>query len=260
MKKILTTILLATMSIVLAACGANEDSQKQADNKPKTEEKSSDQTKAQKEQAKKMEEMQKKMDKQKVEKDKVVATVNDEKIKGEEYNNVLSKSQMQYQQMGQDPTSKDAAKKIKQQTLDSLVGQTLLMQQAEEKGYKASDDEINKQLEEIKKQYKDEKKFKEAMKKAGFTMDELKAQIADNIKYTTYVEKEIQVDEVTEDEMKKFYDQYASQQGQAQSKEAPKYEEVKPQIKTQLEQQKKQEKLAQRVEELKKNAKIDLKI
>ena len=61
--------------------------------------------------------MQKKMDKQKVEKDKVVATVNDEKIKGEEYNNVLSKSQMQYQQMGQDPTSKDAAKKIKQQTL-----------------------------------------------------------------------------------------------------------------------------------------------
>ena len=91
-------------------------------------------------------------------------------------------------------------------------------------------------------------------------MDELKTQIAENIKYTNYVEKEIKVDEVTEDEMKKFYDQYASQQGQDQAKDAPKFEDVKPQIKTQLEQQKKQEKLVQHVEDLKKNAKIDVKI
>ena len=258
MKKLLTTLLLATMSLVLAACGANEDSQKQADNKPKTEEKSEDQAKAQEEQAKKMEEMQKKMDKQKIEKDKIVAIVNDEKIKGEDYNNVLSQSQMQYQQMGQDPTSKDAAKKIKDQTIDSLVGQTLLMQQAEEKGYTASEDEINKQLEEVKKQYGDEKKFEEAMKKAGFTMKELKTQIAENIKYTNYVEKEVKIEDVTEEEMKQAYDQYAGQQGQ--SKEAPKFEEVKPQIKTQLEQQKKQEKLVKHVEELKKNAKVEVKI
>ena len=257
MKKIITTLLLALLTIGLAACGSNEESQKQADDKAKTEETDKQ---AQEDQAKKMEEMQKKMDEQKIEKDKIVAIVNDEKIKGEDYNNVLSQSQMQYQQMGQDPTSKDAAKKIKDQTIDSLVGQTLLMQQADEKGYKATDDEIDKQLEEVKKQYKDDKQFEEAMKKAGFTMDELKTQIAENIKYTNYVEKEIKVDEVTEDEMKAYYDQYANQQGQDQSKDAPKYEEVKPQIKTQLEQQKKQEKLVQHVEDLKKNAKIDVKI
>ncbi|MFI8686550.1 SurA N-terminal domain-containing protein [Rossellomorea sp. NPDC077527] len=256
MKKLLTTLLLALLTIGLAACGSDEESQK-ADDKAKTE---ATDKKAQEEQAKKMEEMQKKMDEQKVEKDKVVAIVNDEKIKGEDFNNVLSQSQMQYQQMGQDPTSKDAVKKIKDQTIDSLIGQTLLMQQAEEKGYKATDDEINKQLEEVKKQYKDDKQFEEAMKKAGFTMDELKTQIAENIKYTTYVDKEIKVDEVTEDEMKKFYDQYASQQGKEQAKDAPKFEDVKPQIKTQLEQQKKQEKLVQHVEDLKKNAKIDVKI
>ncbi|WP_201715233.1 SurA N-terminal domain-containing protein [Rossellomorea arthrocnemi] len=256
MKKLLTTLLVALLTIGLAACGSNEESQK-ADDKPKTE---ATDKKAQEEQAKKMEEMQKKMDEQKVEKDKIVAIVNDEKINGEDFNNVLTQSQMQYQQMGQDPTSKDAAKKIKDQTIDSIVGQTLLMQQADEKGYKATDDEINKQLEEVKKQYKDDKQFEEAMKKAGFTMDELKTQIAENIKYTNYVDKEIKVSEVTEDEMKKFYDQYASQQGQDQSKDAPKFEDVKPQIKTQLEQQKKQEKLVQHVEDLKKNAKIDVKI
>ncbi|WP_044337643.1 SurA N-terminal domain-containing protein [Rossellomorea aquimaris] len=258
MKKLLTALLLTLLTIGLAACGSNEESQKQADDKAKTEEKSDGQ--AQEDQAKQMEEMQKKMDEQKVEKDKIVAIVNDEKIKGEDFNNVLTQSQMQYQQMGQDPTSKDAAKKIKEQTIDSLVGQTLLMQQADQKGYKASEDEINKQLEEVKKQYGDEKKFEDAMKKAGFTMDELKTQIAENIKYTNYVEKEIKVEEVSEEEMKKFYDQYASQQGQGESKDAPKFEEVKPQIKTQLEQQKKQEKLVQHVEDLKKNAKVDVKI
>ncbi|TMU88032.1 peptidylprolyl isomerase [Bacillus sp. BHET2] len=257
MKKLLTTLLLVLLTIGLAACGSDEESQKQADNKAKTED---NDKQSQEEQAKKMEEMQKKMDEQKVQKDKIVAIVNDEKIKGDDFNTVLSQSQMQYQQMGQDPTSKDAAKKIKDQTMDSLVGQTLLMQQADEKGYKATEDEINKQLEEVKKQYEDEKKFEAAMKKAGFTMDELKTQIAENIKYTNYVEKEIKVEDVTEDEMKKYFDQYASQQGQDQSKDAPKFEDVKPQIKTQLEQQKKQEKLVQHVEDLKKNAKIDVKI
>ncbi|MCA1062102.1 SurA N-terminal domain-containing protein [Rossellomorea sp. AcN35-11] len=257
MKKIFTTLLLAIIAIGLAACGSNEDSKEE---KPKTEEESTEQAKGQEEQAKQMEEMQKKLDEQKVEKDKVVAVVNAEEIKGEDFNNVLTQSQMQFQQMGQDPTSKEAVKQIKEQTIDSLIGQTLLMQQADEKGYKASEEEINKQLDEVKKQYKDEKKFEDAMKKAGFTMDELRTQIAENIKYTHYVEKEIKVEDVTEDEMKKFYDQYASSQGQDQSEEAPTFEEVKPQIKTQLEQQKKQEKLVQHVKELKKNAKVDVKI
>ncbi|MCA1056689.1 SurA N-terminal domain-containing protein [Rossellomorea aquimaris] len=253
MKKFMSALLITIMAIALVACGNGEEAKKQADDKSNTEQKAD-----QKEQAKQMEEMQKKMDKQKVEKDKVVAIVNDEKLKGEDYNSILSSSQMQFQQMGQDPTSKKAAEQIKKQTIDSLVGQTLLMQQADEKGYKATDEEINKQLDQVKKQYKTEKEFEKAMKEAGFTMEELKKQVAENIKYTNYVEKEIKVDEVTEDEMKKVYDQYAGQQGDDQK--APKFEEVKPQIKTQLEQQKKQEQLVKHVEELKKNAKIDIKI
>ncbi len=52
------------------------------------------------------------------------------------------------------------------------------------------------------------------MKDAGFTMDELKNQIAENIKYTKYVDKEIKTEKVTDDEVKKMYEQYASQNGQ----------------------------------------------
>lgn len=77
--------------------------------------------------------MQKELDKQKVDEKKTVAIVNDEKISGAEYNTVLSTTQMQMQQFGQDPTSKEGAKQIKEQTLNSLVGQTLLLQAADKR-------------------------------------------------------------------------------------------------------------------------------
>ena len=62
-----------------------------------------------------------------------MAVVNDEKITGKDYNSVLSTAQMQYQQTGQDPTSKDAAQQIKKQAIDSLIGQALITQEADRK-------------------------------------------------------------------------------------------------------------------------------
>jgi FKBP-type peptidyl-prolyl cis-trans isomerase (trigger factor) len=163
------------------------------------------------------------------------------------------------QQMGQDPTSKEAAEQVKKQTLDSLVGQTLLLQEANKKGYKASDEDIKKQLDETKKQFKTEKEFEAALKKSGMDMKTLEAQIADDIKFRQYVEKEVPAGEISAEEIQKTYDQYA-EQGKSSGQEVPKLEEVKPQIEQSLQQQKQQEQLAQKVEELKKNAKIDLKI
>ncbi|MBG9545726.1 peptidylprolyl isomerase [Cytobacillus firmus] len=254
MKKLMYPFLLVLISAVLAACGADDES-KSADKKeePKTAETD------QQDQQKQMEEMQKKMDKQKLDEEKTVAIVNDQEILGREYNSVLTSSQMIYQQMGQDPTTKDAAEKIKKQTLDSLVGQTLLLQEADNKGYKASDDEVKKQLEETKGQFKDDKEFETAMKQAGLNPDSLETEIANNIKYTKYIDGEIKPGEVTDAEIQKFYDEYASQGG-AEGQEPPKLEEVKPQIKQKLEQQKQQEMLVKHVEELKKNAKIDIKV
>ncbi|MCS0672528.1 SurA N-terminal domain-containing protein [Cytobacillus firmus] len=254
MKKLMYPFLLVLISAVLAACGADDES-KSADKKeePKTAETD------QQDQQKQMEEMQKKMDKQKLDEEKTVAIVNDQEILGREYNSVLTSSQMMYQQMGQDPTTKDAADKIKEQTLDSLVGQTLLLQEADKKGYKASDEEVKKQLEETKGQFKDDKEFETAMKQAGLNPDSLEMEIANNIKYTKYINGEIKPGEVTDAEIQKFYDEYASQGG-AEGQEPPKLEEVKPQIKQQLEQQKQQDMLVKHVEELKKSAKIDIKV
>ena len=203
--------------------------------------------------------MQKKLEAQQIDEKKTVAIVDDKEILGSDYNTALASIQGQMQQMGQDPTSKEAAEQAKNQTIDSLVGQTLLLQEADKKGYKVSEADINKQLDEIKKQFKTEKELEAALKKSGMDMKTLETQISDGIKLKQYIEKEVPAGEITDEEIQKTYDQYA-EQGKSTGQEVPKLEEVKPQIEQSLQQQKQQEKLAQQVEELKKNAKIDIKI
>lgn len=255
MKKMMFTLITGLMAVVLAACGGNEESKEvKNDHKAKTAE-----TDQQKEQQNQMEEMQKKLEAQQIDEKKTVAIVNDKEIVGSDYNSALASIQGQMQQMGQDPTSKEASEQVKNQTIGSLVGQTLLLQEADKKGYKVSEADINKQLDEVKKQFKSEKEFRAALQKSGMDMKTLEAQIADDIKLKQYVEKEVPVSEITDEEIQKTYDQFA-EQGKSTGQEVPKLAELKPQIEQSLKQQKQQEKLVQQVKELKKNAKIDINI
>ncbi|MGD6818358.1 SurA N-terminal domain-containing protein [Metabacillus sp. 84] len=260
MKKIMYPLTIGLMSLVLAACGAQDEAKEEKKETKETEQQANAKQPSQEEQQKQMEEMQKKMDAQKVEDNKEVAVVNDQPIKGKEYNAALSSTQMQMQQMGQDPTSKEAEKQVKDQTVNTLVGQNILMQEADKKGYKASDEEVTKQVEEIKKQYNnDDKKFQEALKMQGMDEKQLNEQVKESIKMNKYVEKEIPAPEVTDKEIEEYYNQFA-EQGGANGQKPPKLEEVKPQIKEQLTQQKQNESLGKKVEELKKSAKVEVKI
>ncbi|MFC4801731.1 SurA N-terminal domain-containing protein [Neobacillus sp. GCM10023253] len=254
MKKMMFAVITVLMAVVLAACGGNEESKAKNDEKAKT-----SVTDQQKEQQKQMEEMQKKLKAQQIDEKKTVAIVNNKKILGSDYNSALATIQGQMQQMGQDPTSKEAAKQVKNQTIDSLVGQTLLLQEADKKNFKVTEAAINKRLDEVKKRFKTNKEFEAALQKSGMDMKTLKTQIGDDIILNQYVEKEVPADKVTDEEIQKAYDQYA-EQGKSTGQEVPKLEDVKQQIQQSLQQQKQQESLAKQVEELKQNAKIDIKI
>lgn len=256
MKKIIFTFITGLMVVALAACGGNEESKEaESDSKAKTEETEEQQ----KEQEKQAEEMQKKLEAQHVDKTKTVAVVNDNEILGSDYNSVLASIQQQMLQMGQDPTSKEALEQMKDQTIDSLVGQALLLQDADKKGYKVSEADIKKQLDETKKQFETEKEFEAVLKESGLDMKTMETQIAANMKLEQYVEKEVPASKITDEEIQKMYKQL-SEQGKTTGQEVPKLEEVKPQIEQSLQQQKQQEKIVQQVEELKKDADIDIKI
>ncbi|MFT8322123.1 MAG: SurA N-terminal domain-containing protein [Bacillus sp. (in: firmicutes)] len=254
MKKWINLLFIGLLAIVVTACSSNDEGDKAKENaETNTSEKDTQ------DQAKQMEEMQKKLDKQKIDENKTVAIVNGKKLLGSDYNNLLASTQTQVQQMGQDPTTEEVAKQMKEQTLDSLVGQTLLLQDADKKGYKASNEEVSKQLDESKKQYKNEKEFNEALKNAGLDTNTLKLRIAESIKFNTYVDKEAKVAETTDKEIQAYYDQ-VSKQGSSTGQKLPELKDLKPKIKEQLEQQKIQEKLVTKVEELKKQGKVEIKI
>lgn len=88
-------------------------------------------------------------------------------------------------------------------------------------------------------------------------MDQLKSDIADSIKYSQYVDKEIKSASVSEKDVKAYYDQYADEM-KKQKQKAPEYKEVKSQIKKQLESQEKQKEVQKEIEKLKKSAKINV--
>ncbi|MED1606880.1 SurA N-terminal domain-containing protein [Cytobacillus kochii] len=253
MKKWTVLLMTSLMVLFLAACGGDEEA-KDAEKKDEGQN-----TELSAQDKKKQEEMQKKLDEQMVEDDSTVAVVNDEKILGVDYNLTLSTLQGQMQQMGQDPTTKETSEQMKTQVIDSLVGQALILQEADKKGIKASEEDINEQFEQTKGQFEDEKAFAAALEQSKLDEKELKAQIADSIQFNQYVEKEVPTGEVSEDEIKKAYEEVKTQ-SEGADQEVPKLEDVKEQIKASIQQQKQQEVLAQHVDDLKEKGKVDIKI
>lgn len=110
----------------------------------------------------------------------VVATVGNEKItKGD-----IDKEMEQYtaqlkQQYGEDYANndqvKDQLKKMKQQQLTAMVNEKLMLQQADALNLKPSDDQINKDVDDVinqyKSQYSQEGQFEQLLEANGFTED-----------------------------------------------------------------------------------------
>lgn len=257
-KKIILPFAAGLLALSLTACNGEDKATKEE--KPQEETKQ-EATKApsEQDQAAAAKEMQAKLAKQEVDESKVVAVVNEEELKGEEYNAVLASVQGQMQQTGQDPSSKEAAKQVKEQVLNTLVGQTLILQKAKEAKITATDKEIDEQYKSFVEQYGGEEAMNKALKAQSMDTKMLKTQIAESILFEKYQDKVVPAKEVTEKEIKAYYDQAASQAKSA-GQDLPPLEEAKEEIKGILKQQQQQELLTKHVEELKADAEIELKI
>ena len=253
LKKVLLPFIAGALALSLAACGDDDKAEKE---KAPQEETGQEATKEEKAAA---EEMQKKLVKQQVDKKEIVAIVNDEELKGEEYNDVLMSIQDQMQQQGQDPSSEEATEQLKGQTLDTLVNQTLILQKAKEAKIKASESEIDEEFAAFGEQFGDAKEMKKALKEQDMDEDTLKAKIAELIVFDKYQEKVAPPEKVSEKEIKEYYDQAADQSKESGQKMPP-LEEVSKEIQAMIEQQQQQEKLSAHVKELKESADIELKI
>jgi len=144
---------------------------------------------------------------------------------------------------------RELEKKHGKTVLESLVTEKLITQEAEKRKVSVSNDEINKQVEQIEKSVKDQgESLDMLLAQQGLTRDDLIKQVM----MQELLKKMIGKIEVTDKEV----DDYLKQNQESIPTDA-KIDELKPQIKEQLMQQKLNEKIQTFVAELQKKAKIE---
>lgn len=227
-KKVLLPFFAGALALSLAAC-SGDDKEKDKDQEGATDDQAA------------IEEMQKKLDKQKIDEDKIVAVVNDEEVSGETYNIVLENLQMQVLQSGQDPTSEEMLKYLQTETLNTLVDEALLLQQAKNKDIEVTEEELE-----------------EVLNNPSVNPDIPEETIIESIIFRKYLDDIAPIEDVSDEEIQAYYEELTTQsEGEA---EIPSLEELSENIKQIIAQQEQNQKITAHLEDLKKDAKIELKI
>ena len=188
--------------------------------------------------------------------DDVVVVVNGEEIKGTVYNSVARQLESSVATQGKKTDDPEVAKQVKEQAISVIVGNKLVIQDAIEKGHEVDEEVLEQRFDDLKNQFENEEQMNIALERTGFTLDDMKQQLREQLIYESYLAKEIKGAEVTEEDLKEAYQGYLdSTEG-----ETPEFEEMKPMILQSLEEQNEEQAVYDRIEELREVADIEIKI
>jgi foldase protein PrsA len=150
----------------------------------------------------------------------VAARVNGQAIMETELTTQLDQLKKQYPQMFNGGDAEGRLLDFKQRLLENLVNQALVEQAAKDKGIKVTDADIQKQIDQLKSGFKDQAAFEQALKSAGMTVDQLKAQIRNQLVTQKLVETLSANQKVSDAEIKAYYDKNKAQFFDAAAKRA----------------------------------------
>lgn len=150
----------------------------------------------------------------------VVAKVNGESISADALNEQLEQLKKQYPNMFTGADGEGRLLDFKQRLLDNMINQKLVEQAAKDKGIKVSDDDIQKQIDQLKAGFKDQAQFDEALKSAGMTIDALKTQIRNQLVTQKLIESLAASSKVSEADVKSYYEKNQTQFFQKAAKKA----------------------------------------
>ncbi|TRM11310.1 peptidylprolyl isomerase [Lentibacillus cibarius] len=259
MKKLLMSLIALSLAVVLAACGGDDegsdDKQDKGDNENG--------------QASQQQDMPK-PDLKNI--PDVVAKVNGEEIKKQEFKSMYQSNFQQMAMQSQLTGQKLDQDKMKKQIADLMVNNELLIQEANNRDYSASDKDVDEKLNDMVKQFGMESKDKmlSNFEEQGMKEEEVVSQVKTQVKVDKLVAEESGGIEPTEKEIKEAYDQWKKQQQQAQKndkddkdgenkeedKEIASFDEKKSELKQAIKNQKQQQELQTIVEKLRKDADV----
>ncbi|HLR60975.1 MAG TPA: SurA N-terminal domain-containing protein [Lentibacillus sp.] len=254
MKKLITIMLTLGLAVVLAACGGDDGDS--GDSKESAKESQDEQ--ASKKQEKPKPNLEGVPD--------VVAKVNGKEITKKEFESTYKgqfqrmamQSQMSGQKLDQD--------KLKKQTAEGMVGTELLIQEVNNRDYKASQKEIDETLKELAKQnqLKSKDKFLSALKEQGMKEKEVMSQVKQRVKMDKLIADESGDTEPTEKELKEAYDKFKSQREQMSKNskdgggDIPSFEDMKSDLKNQVKRQKEAKATQKIIDQLREKANVTI--
>lgn len=143
----------------------------------------------------------------------VVATVNGVSLTGADLEKEMQGVMMQIRQRGIPPEQvSQMMPRLRQQTVANLVNKSLLIQAVKAKKVTVGDDEIKKATDDILKNAPPGETLESALKQAGITMEQFKAQLTEGLSIQKLITDETKASiEVTDADLKKFYDENPEQ-------------------------------------------------
>ena len=179
--------------------------------------------------------------------DTIVANINDVEVTGEMYNLIYVQTKIQLDQSGQDISNLEYVKEL---TIDGLINQEIVRQDAKKVGIVVTDEELHSEFEAIKSD--NEERFQAFLERYHLTEQAFKDQLLFALTHDKYIESELPPIEVTDEEVEEAYDEIKKD-----NEDIAKLEDVEEQLKTEMIIQKEQESLQKRIEELKEQASIE---
>ncbi|WP_209121290.1 SurA N-terminal domain-containing protein [Alkalihalobacillus sp. BA299] len=192
----------------------------------------------------------------------VVAEVNGKEILREEFEQAyvgqLTQVAMQSKMYGEEVNQDQ----LKEQIVDSMVGQELLIQEADRAGYNASEKDIDETLDGLLAQYglDSKEEFMVALEEQGMDKDEVMSQLQTQVKVDKLLASESGDIEPTDKELEELYDQIKAQQEQMGGEEAevPSFAEIKSDLVEHVKKQKTAEAAQALIEKLRAGADITI--
>ncbi len=143
----------------------------------------------------------------------------------------------------------------KQQALQQLINEALLLQAAAKANIAVSDEQVENQFKSVAKSFATPEEFDQALAKNNTTADQLKADIKRQFTIQAYLDSQIDQNTITasDKEIEDLYNQYA-----VNTPEMPPFDSVKPQLEQQLRQQKFNQQVKQLLQKLASEAQIEI--
>lgn len=185
----------------------------------------------------------------------LAAVVGDEKITKNDLSDRVNKNKEVFKQQGVDLSDEKVLEKINKQTLDEMINEKVLLQNAKKEGITASDDEVSVAYDNLVSKFKSKDDFNKELSALSFTEKSLKENINKQIVLKRYVEKNTDIKNITatKEEIRNLYNNYKTNQ-----KDMPNFEEIEKQLENEVKQQKIRVMVEAFIEKIKKETEIKI--